>query len=162
VVETIIDVAKRAKPEHLDLTPTYIGNIFPSLVLIGDRTNVKWRHDPGTQAAFVPYKGTSGHFLLLTLAPLYPQQRLAIVNINEGDVSEELLILMLERDTSVVALGEHASNTLRLLGVEHGIVPHPQYVRRFHHHRMMDYGAAILDAAHGRDRRCVFNYTTGF
>lgn len=46
----------------------------------------------------------------------------------------------------VVALGQNASVTLRAAGVEHRVVPHPQYVRRFHYKHFDRYAAALVDS----------------
>ena len=48
---------------------------------------------------------------------------------------------------AVVALGRAAAEQCRQAELPHGVVPHPQYVRRFHHHHGRRYGAMIREAA---------------
>jgi hypothetical protein len=51
----------------------------------------------------------------------------------------------------VVALGANASEALHKLGIAHGAVPHPQYVRRFHYWAGDLYARAIAQATIGGD-----------
>lgn len=47
----------------------------------------------------------------------------------------------------VVALGRNASEVLRLSGIRHRTVPHPQHVRRFHYKHFDRYAAALTGKA---------------
>lgn len=46
-----------------------------------------------------------------------------------------------------VALGNQAARALDELGVRHTQVPHPQYMKRFHAHKVKDYGEMLRRAA---------------
>jgi hypothetical protein len=45
----------------------------------------------------------------------------------------------------LIALGEHAHAALARVMIPHGAVPHPQFVRRFHHGSNAEYGELIFE-----------------
>lgn len=127
---------------------TYSGPRYPAFLLFGDvrhelrnvelRSPEAWRTlDP----AFVPFPGTSGHFLrgALVDARATPLYGLA----NACDVDDPYRLWIALGKPRVVALGRNAQRRLRTVGVPHGAVPHPQFVRRFHHSKRAEYGRLI-------------------
>lgn len=144
-----------------DITPRWIGSTTPDLVLVGEQVG------PGGKGEwilpFVPFRGTSGHFLMseLALLPQQVQARTAIVNAYDPTGRLEPIPQLLARFSQhrvgtyprqprVVALGKKADKELTAQGVEHGSVPHPQYVRRFQRAKGPGwYGKEILKEALG-------------
>jgi len=116
---------------------TYIGGHRPKYLLLGERRNhpTEQQHE----AAFVPYSVTSGRFLLeaMTMDIL---QDAGIANACEEDVSR--LWKVLERP-KIVALGKAAAIECANAKVPFSAVPHPQYIRRFHHGQQSEYGRLI-------------------
>lgn len=119
--------------------PTYIGAANPTLLLLGERRNTFDR-----PSAFVPAPNTSGAYLLEHLPEDVFATWLGIANACEEDIGK--LWETLGRP-AVVALGRAAAEQCRQAELPHGVVPHPQYVRRFHHHHGRRYGAMIREAA---------------
>jgi thymidylate kinase len=150
-VTTLLDTAMCRSDRANALWPfsTYIGPRSPDLLLLGDR------HGEGPRglrpdavhhrAAFVPYGGTSGRWLTECIVQSsLSTRRVGIANSNQEDV--EALWHTLDRPT-VVALGAQAEEALLDTAIPHGLVPHPQYMRRFHHHLKKEYVQAILAAS---------------
>jgi hypothetical protein len=128
----------------LRVTDHIVGNTFdPQILLVGDEVNT-----PGEPLPFVPYPSTSGHYLF-ELALDWP--RVAITNAYRDGAPAPLDVLWraLNRP-AVVALGRRSASVLEDLEVPAGVVPHPQYVRRFHHGRAAAYEDYIRLAAETR------------
>jgi thymidylate kinase len=133
----------------LDLNPTYVGPTSPSVVLVGDRRNVREDGFP-YPTAFVPEPATSGRFLIEALPMTWRRYgSVGFINANEGhpiDIFSGSVVR-----PNFVVLGREAEKTIRGGGelAEHGfgVVPHPQYIRRFHHHARDGYGMEIQRAA---------------
>lgn len=91
--------------------------------------------------AFMPYSATSGHYLLHALE----QTRLihSSVLANACDVDDPASVWAAYGQPAVVALGRVAHTRLRRDGVPHAAVPHPQFIRRFHHREAERYGKLI-------------------
>jgi signal transduction histidine kinase len=57
---------------------------------------------------------------------------------------------------TIIALGRKAAARLKMFGISDDdviVFPHPQYVRRFHHHDRIEYGSAIERCIHiGADK----------
>jgi len=113
------------------ITHRWIGSMKPEVLLVGERVN-----DPGWTLPFVPYRGTSGHFLLEELSTLTGiPRRTAIVNsltpeTRAGGGYEPVRDLWEELgQPRIVTLGRTADACCSQL--PHGSVHHPQYVRRF-------------------------------
>lgn len=122
----------------LPLYPTYVGPATPNVLLLGER-----RNSVGYDAAFVPTRSSSGHYLLRALTgPVRRDGGLA--NALEEPLDE--MYKALGRPT-VVALGRAAQKECRNDGIPHGAVPHPQYARRFHFRYWQEYGELIERAA---------------
>lgn len=122
--------------------PQYIGRHVPHTLLVGDQRGGKPPHP--TEAPFMARGTSSGRFLLDALDDQF-WRGVGIVNINETESFVDLHKSLSE--PSIVALGREASDALLDLDIEHGAVPHPAYVRRFHSRRKHEYGQLISDAS---------------
>jgi len=132
---------------RIDINPTYVGAVRPAVVLIGDRRNVR-KDSFEYDTAFVPESATSGHFLMNALPKYWLKYcTVGFLNANEG------YPVKIFPDAPVqpryVVLGREAEKTLRETAeLEYfGVVPHPQYVRRFHHHARDSYGSMIQNVS---------------
>lgn len=126
---------------------TWVGNALPDVLLMGDTRNCdgqtckhKTRHHPAGPA-FMPYPATSGEFLFRALNPLPADVAVA----NACDVDPPLELWQDLGEPAIVALGKQASARLDENSIPHATVPHPQYVRRFHHGACAEYGRLIKD-----------------
>lgn len=131
---------------------TYVGSHHPRFLLLGDMRGVQGPGPDDKRPAFMPYLGTSGHFLLSHFDVPGHNGGLA----NACDVDDVSRLWRVLGYPPVVALGNEAAKTCDELNVPHGTVPHPQYVRRFHHGSGELYGKMIWEAtATGEDyRKC--------
>lgn len=140
-VELILEHARCAEILATDLTPftTYVGPYAPRLLLMGeDRKNPP--HP--LSSAFMPFPSTSGHFLLRHVDAL--TQHIGVAN--ACDVDDPVALWNTLHQPDVVALGQCAHRRLSDLGVKHVTVPHPQYVRRFHHKHGVAYADVIIES----------------
>ncbi|MGH9202177.1 MAG: hypothetical protein ACRD2A_13190 [Vicinamibacterales bacterium] len=129
-------------------TYSIIGNTFdPTLLLVGDQANNGRRG----VLPFMPYPSTSGHYLFgLDL----DWRRVAVTNAAVDEQPQDMRALWNQLgQPRVVALGSNATKRLLEQDVPHGAVPHPQFVRRFHHDRATRYRDLIVEAADGLDLR---------
>lgn len=138
----VIDIATRVYADaRAWLTkghPSYIGSTKPKALLFGDRRGGTPPHN-GDRFAFTPRGATSGSFLLGGLSErLWPH--LGIANSAEEDCA---LLWRHLGQPPTVALGVEAHKRLNAADVPHASVPHPQFIRRFHHDRQHDYGWLI-------------------
>lgn len=112
----------------------YVGDPRPELLVLGDKRN------SGPGLPFPPSPTNCGRHLLEAL----PTTSVGIANANEVDPYS--LWLALDRP-AVVVLGREAAKRCDATEIESfGTVPHPQYVRRFAHHHIDEYRAAIETA----------------
>lgn len=154
--ETILEVVQTAARYEILTTgmqtfSTYVGPRTPRILLLGERQNVN--KSAGHRAAFVPVSSTSGEYLFRAL-PFDIDVSCGVANACEEDVVS--LYEALGRPL-VVALGNESAKECERAEVPYGVVPHPTYVRRFHHGQADAYGRAIREAAHHRrDMREVF------
>ena len=133
-------------------SPSYVGGALPHTHLVGEKRGGKPPYV--TESAFMPVNGNSGDFLLSSL-PKDWWRGVALVNgVEEGDRLKQLLEDIYE--PSVVALGRAASDVLLDLDIDHGGVPHPQYVKRFHSKKKTEYG--ILVREHARTKEMKFSW----
>lgn len=116
-----------------------VGSLSPGILLLGDRHNPN--NNPWYEAAFGPWAG-SGLWLLESLLTLGCATRstMALANAMEENVGS--LVKELNPD-SVVALGRSAQARCRKAGIEPGVVPHPQYARRFLNRQREGYAQLI-------------------
>jgi len=150
----IIDLARRYETQARELNDfvTYSGPVKPHMLLLGDVRNLQ-PIDPLNSPAFVPTKQSSGHFLLKSLTSLTSRTWVHGVGLaNVNDVDNVYKLWQTLGQPSVVALGRKAhARTLYVLNQEYGVVPHPQYVRRFHHGKSEQYGWLICQASQTRE-----------
>jgi hypothetical protein len=151
VLASAVGTAKRVTP-----TPwvTYVGPRVPSILLVGDERNCRGedcehdrpRHSP-LGPAFMPYPATSGAFLMNAVKSVMNDFGVA----NACDVDDILGMWRELYQPRVVALGVKASEKLHDLGIPHGTVPHPKFIRRFYHRKGMRYAAQIAVVAESQE-----------
>lgn len=150
--DAIYDVIGEAEQRASACAPlgdfvTYVGPRWPERLLLGD---VRLSFDPeDPRPAFMPYNATSGYYLLDALGD--DARFVGIVNACDVDDAQRLVNLV--GNVPIVALGANAARTadvwMSTPPMSHHRrayhrVPHPQYVRRFHHSRAADYRSAIV------------------
>jgi hypothetical protein len=132
---------REMETRHLNEYPTYVGEIAPMYLLLGDVRNqnrdIRWT------SAFVPLGGSSGHYLIGNL-PEDVAMSCGIANSGEEDL---VSLYMNLHQPMVVALGREAQRRCQEVEIPHGCAPHPQYARRFHHAYGVEYGRVIRRAA---------------
>lgn len=151
-VELFVSSAEIYEREASRLNPfvTYLGGPRPTALFLGD---VRHNYDkPGVAVdtvafdpAFLPFRGTSGHYLLGALADAGLSWR-GVGLANACDVDDPVALWYTLDCPPVVALGRNAERRLRGTPVRFESVPHPQYVRRFHHRQRAEYGTLITQA----------------
>lgn len=146
--EDIDNIVLHAKSKAKELSqiwdtcgPGFItGSLVPTQILVGDEQGPhKNGTNPPYRVPFAPYPATSGHYLL---SQLENWRTSLIVNSRDRDTLEKYDLRKLCHvldNTPVCALGWSASRALHAQGVEHEVIPHPQYWRRFHHHKKEQY-----------------------
>jgi thymidylate kinase len=122
--------------------PTYIGIPDPEILLLGERRNQN--QDDRWDSAFVPLPGSSGEYLLHNLTE---DVRMLCGIANAAEVTNLHHTWETLGFPSVVTLGTVADKICREVGISHGSVPHPQWVRRFAYHHGQTYGHLIRRAA---------------
>lgn len=133
---------------------TYVGPARPHTLLLGDVrhelrdwTDLHLRADETIDygAAFGPYRGTSGHYLLSYLPqPLWRSCGVA----NACDVDDWFGLYLALGSPRVATLGRRATSKVR--DSAYGAAPHPQYVRRFFNRHGPAYGSTIQRAVETR------------
>lgn len=131
----------------LELWPTYVGPRWPRWLMLGDARNGndKAHGRPCYPMAFVPYKDTSGHFLLSALDDASVPLQYGVANACEDKMVTALWETL--GRPKVVTLGANAykyvkTNTDVPIA---GSVSHPQHVRRFRFNERKMYGQEIKD-----------------
>jgi hypothetical protein len=153
-IERIISVARDYENLYQILNPfiTYSGPLKPPTLLLGDVRNGTTPEATSSDPAFVPFQATSGFFLLnaLLMTPSRDWHR-SIGLANACDADDVVRLYAALGSPPVVALGRNAARKLDNLGVPHSAVPHPQYIRRFHHRQLGAYGWLIHRASRTRE-----------
>lgn len=149
VLDTMIDqaVLQTEATNQLLRFQTYVGPRFPRILLLGERhsTGAQTARRPAYRAAFVPYPGTSGRWLSETLvSSTLADQPIGLANAAQENLPQLVRTL---NEPRVVALGRRAAEYCEAVHLEHGIVPHPQFMRRFHAGQRFSYAEAIRHAA---------------
>lgn len=128
---------------------TYVGHPRPRVVYVGDVRSclggnlcTHKRHHSHLGPAFMPYRGTSGHYLMRALCETNVD-RIGIVNACDADSIMDVWITL--GGPRLVALGVQADRQLDRYELPHASAPHPQYVRRFHHTAVSAYGTLLSD-----------------
>jgi len=141
---------------HLNDFVTYVGRRRPEYLLVGEvrhgldvQAQQSFSTDP--RPAFMPYRATSGHWLissLLTSERLRQSAGLA----NACDVDDVHALWYLLDKPKVVALGRSAAKELGRIGdIPFGITPHPQFGRRFHYRDQASYADTIFRALENQE-----------
>lgn len=134
--------------ERLNHLTTYIGPPKPEWVLAGDIRNKTY--DGDLRPAFMPFRGTSGHYLMSALSVRQLRSGLGIMNACDVDEAVEAAYFTFD-DSPVVPLGVKAQRAMNGAGREYPAVPHPQYIRRFYTRHADAYADAITRAQHGQE-----------
>jgi hypothetical protein len=144
-IDSIISAAQRAEEsvQHLAPFTTYIGEPKPDFLLLGENRGVSARTN---YPAFMPYAATSGHFLLSHLDT--GSYDIGISNACDVDNADELWHQL--GCPCTVTLGAAAH---RAFLHEHGAMPHPQFVRRFHYRNGDRYGKLIEKTMYDQEDR---------
>ena len=147
LASSVILAAKR-KTESVSILkdfPKYIGSTSPKVLLIGNRSE-----DPSkTILPFMPINNNSGEFLLSAL-PEALWRSVGIINAEDIYGLNLLKLIEVLGKPKIVALGRLAERELRVSGVYedmYTVLPHPQYVKRFHWQDQKEYGEAIQSFA---------------
>jgi len=155
VASRIIDIAGDvfSKAKLLTGFPQYIGVPKPKVLLVGDKRNENKKESP-TILPFMPVDSNSGEFLMTAL----PESLWRSVGIvNAADVYGQRLLQLHSAlgCPKIVALGRLAERELRNASLYSAttVVPHPQYVKRFHHRDKYEYGRAIESFANETEER---------
>jgi hypothetical protein len=137
-----ISKTRHQETENLSQFKEYIGAPRPKALLVGDRRNNQF---DTPVLPFYPINGNSGDYLLSCLpAPFW--KSVGVVNGTESCGPRLKLLWEVLKKPRIVALGRMADKAIRTSGIPIEMintVPHPQYVRRFHHHDRYEYGLAI-------------------
>jgi hypothetical protein len=166
LITSVIGRARELDDHAAVLNPftTYVGPPRPRYLLLGDvrhalRNRVGCEHVGDSTrygAAFGPYPGTSGHFLLEHLSPLlFPAGRPVLGIANACDVDDVAKLRRALGNPNVAALGRNAHRRLlnTITGPDDalfGAAPHPQWVRRFAHRHGWSYGVIVRGALERR------------
>lgn len=148
-------IIKRARIAHLNAIKlnrfeTYVGPPNPKVLILGDERAFAARKRAPGLGAFMPYRNTSGHFLLKHLARTGAYiHTIGLANACDADNPSELWEVL--GRPKVVTLGSNAHEKLVRQDIPHGAVPHPQFIRRFHVRSGTDYVLAISQAASSRE-----------
>ena len=153
-VGTIVKTAEKLEDDayHLDEFQTYIGGLYPKLLLLGDHRHHPVLGRPRYPWAFVPYRDTSGHYLFSAL-DMVGMRDFGVANASEEDVPRLWETL---GEPKIVVLGTGAWDHMRRTYAKHEMfdsvarrVTHPQHARRFHYDQMRSYGEFIKGALDG-------------
>lgn len=131
--------------QHINsVYPEYIGSPSAKYLIVGDQRNIVEKYGVETNLPFMPVDGNSGEFLLKALPDMFWKQ-VGIVNVNDmnGSFLDLWVTLGMPR---IVALGRNAARGIEKSGIDNDkfvTLPHPQWVRRFHHKDREEYGIAI-------------------
>jgi thymidylate kinase len=122
--------------------PGYVGSPRPMILFAGDRPS-GWTEGDGSRPAFYPGTvGGSASYLLRALESANANVAYGLCNVNDDTDVRKLHEAL--HWPSVVALGRHAQAKLSSLGFSYADVPHPQWVRRFMHHSLEEYGRDLF------------------
>lgn len=146
-VEQIVDTAIEYERmcTKLNWFVTYVGPPRPNYLVLGERRNE--RGSTVDSPAFGPYPATSGHYLLSHMTNVR-----SVGLANACDVDDWASLHAVLGHPKILTLGQLARKRLledhRRTGYPRrfGSVPHPQFVRRFHHAAGRHYGQMILAA----------------
>lgn len=146
-VDAIIANAQRLDDLYAPLNEfvTYVGPRYPERLLLGDIRGPAFQtDDPIDQLrpAFMPYRSMSGAYLwkAMTRYELPPASSAGVAN--ACDIDDPIRMWTVLGRPGVVTLGVNSRRCWKGLADE---APHPQWVRRFHHHRIDDYHHQLMN-----------------
>jgi thymidylate kinase len=142
IIETADQLAQEWSTISIDF-PGYVGPRQPKYLIIGDKRGPKQLDIP---VPFAPLPGTAGAYLfseVLTRDWVDRYGDFGLVNANEVQDVEYLWQLLGKPKTVVLGREAHRSTS----HLPFGAIPHPQYIRRFHHYEGERYGHIIAQAA---------------
>ena len=125
---------------------TLVGNHNCEVLVVGDVRGcdgVDCKHGvthSGAGTAFMPYPATSGHFLMGAFDGVSLHEWAFA---NACDVDDPALLWKELDYPSVITLGVNACRKFDRLKIRHAAAPHPQFIRRFHHRAVAEYGKLI-------------------
>jgi hypothetical protein len=126
------------------LPPNYVGDPEAEVLLVGDRGA-----RPVGLTPDLPFFGTDNSSAYLTRAlELSGLSQTGFALVNAWSHRRKALSTIDNRFKRVVALGNNASQMLKWQNVEHRKIPHPQYYRRFKHHKLEEYAKMLREAAY--------------
>jgi len=131
---------------------TYVGGRWPDFLFVGDKRNGNdaAHGRPAYPSAFVPYRDTSGDFLIGAIQDAELGNTTYGI-VNGTDEQDQLLQLWYTLgEPRAIALGDAAATAMNRSGVPMvGKVAHPQYMRRFHHKDRQTYGLKMKEMLDG-------------
>lgn len=147
----VVDAAERNidRVKNIRKYKSYVGSPDPDVLLVGDRRNILERYGEETILPFMPVDGNSGEFLLSSLPDVF-WKNVGIVNANDVEFNLSDLWMDLGKPR-IVVLGRLAEKSIMRTDIgpiHYDVLPHPQYVRRFHHKDKELYGQAIERSAY--------------
>lgn len=150
-VGTLLDIARNRhrRTQWVDLhgQRTYLGNLWPTALLVGDERNARPR--PDLTRPFTPVNAAGcSQWLWDAVIEAGLHLEVGLINAHEPNVSLRELWRALD-EPRVVALGNRADNTLTLAGLDHVTVRHPQFARRFQHQDFAGYVTSLKGAILG-------------
>jgi hypothetical protein len=130
------------------VTPRWVGAFDPKILLVGEQVGPAALRSGEWRLPFVPFPGTSGHFMLNDLDER-TWREIALVNAFDPHGQPEPLPRLWRKlgYPSVVGLGRRAQEELSRQSVPHGKAPHPQYVRRFERQQGSGYMTHLIHEA---------------
>lgn len=144
-IEHVVDIAHTIEQTYVDLNgfTTYVGPRYPRRLLLGDVRGPAFQTDDPIdklRPAFMPYTSMSGAYLwrALTHEPYGDVGRIGVAN--ACDVDDPVALWTTLGRPQVVTLGKNAARAFK----GGHAVPHPQWVRRFHHNRISDYNEVLM------------------
>jgi hypothetical protein len=144
-VDALIRTARVLEQRHDPLSRfvRYVGPTRPDLLLLGDKVNPNAKGLQHNPPAFMPYRSTSGHYLLdaLLTHPAVGRYLIGLGNACDEDDTRRLWSTLGKPKT--VTLGREAWASVNFPTARH--VGHPQWVRRFHHEEQAMYASHIID-----------------
>jgi len=150
-VNGLLDIARNRRNRARLITKlsdrTYVGQLWPTYLIVGDERNARPR--PDLTRPFTPVNGSGcSTWLWDAVVATGYHTEVGIVNANESGVALTYLWRELD-EPRVVALGNRAASRLYAAGIEHRIIYHPQYAKRFQHKDFDGYVASLKEAMHG-------------
>jgi cytidylate kinase len=146
-IEQIITEGKRRAAYAEGLAPfsSYVGPERPTTLVLGEKRAEQRTGRPRYRSAFVPYKDTSGHFLMTALTLDPPPVSYGLANAAEEDLPSLIETLGNPR---ILCLGNESQTALRaqLPNIPHKKLNHPAYVRRFTAGAIHAYASLLKDA----------------